>query len=514
MINKSFLFVLFLVFGVFVIPHESVQAQEDLDQKCFTRQECMAARAEMNLPVEDQGKGFYNNTAETRRACLDRKDSSGVELGFCLPAGQSETSVKFGGTSKFANIGIFIQYIYRYGVIFAGILAVIVIIVAGLQWTASGGNSSTIETSKHRITGAVTGLVLASTSYIILNTINPSTLNLRLPQVWLIRESAIENEYKYCMAIPAVPEGESGWIAPQIAPYQENYEAISNWVPAFGFEGNDRITSKYFPIKLENPVAKCGEKMVIKDTQGNSCIGTYCASGVCFDDKKECAQLAGGNGIVGRISWEPGKYVDQIWLKVACETDDGWEVEDIESVDLGEAKNFYKFENVINEAIDECDGRQNVKGFFFIMEVNDSDNLNTNDDQWIGGRSFCSQAAGNSCGFYGDSSIDSDDAEEWVGALYDIQELFSLTDVEKGLPCDLRVTTEAMPNLGNGATVLFFSGIGHLGGKTTGAFADALFDVNSGNAAGKATCPYLEKRDQEFDKAIKARYKAKYGKDL
>lgn len=512
---KKYLFLLSLfIFSIFTISPALAQSTEnDLDQKCFTQAECKAARAEMGVPIDQQGNGFYYNTAETRTACKDRKDENGTELGFCLPAGQTSTSVKFGGVSKFANIAVFIQFMYRYGVIFAGILAVIVIIIAGLQWTASGGNSSTIESAKKRIAGAVTGLILASASYIILNTINPSTLNLRLPQIWMIRGSQIENSYKYCMAIPATAQGRTGWVSPKIAPFQDNYQAIpaASFQDAFTFEERGDYTDLVFPLKKESSISKCGEKMYIQGTEGNSCIGTYCQSGFCFDDTKLCLELPVQNGgIAGRITWEPGKFLDEISLKVACEDGDSITVEDIEDIELGEAKQYYFFLNIKNKAIGECGSLEKIKGYFFVVQANDSDSGTTNDDEWIGGRSFCTLVAGNSCGFYGESSIDNDEAEKFIGPISQIGELFSPLEIHgegrQGLVCDLKITKESMPNLGDGAISLAFSGAARLISEQVGDTFDAI--VMNGLTKTKP-CEYLKKQDAKFDQAIEERRRAR-----
>ncbi len=491
-----------------MFPTNVAQSQKDLDQRCFTQEECRAARAEMNLPIELQSQGFYYNTPETRTACQGNKDANGVEMGFCLPAGETSTTVKFGGVSKFANIGVFIQYIYRYGVVFAGILAVIVIIVAGLQWTSSGGNSSTIESAKKRIVGAITGLILASTSYVILNTVSPSTINLRLPQVWLIRPSPISNPYEYCMAIPAVPNGTTGWTVPKIAPFKDNYQSIPEaaFQDAFSTYGDEYTEKLIFPLKKESPIATCGENMYIKDSKGESCIGTYCARGVCFPDKKVCGELPEGSGIRGRIDWEPGKFLNDIWLKVACETDTGWEVEWVDHKDLDESKNFYLFGGVEDRAIDLCGSLEKIKGYFFIVEVNDSDPLNTNDDQWAGGRSFCRVPAGNSCGFYGANSVDGSDVEEWIGALATTGELFSPDEVhDQGLLCDFHITRKSMPNLGTGYVAGALSSAAYNFGNTAGKVADNLIGISPENILGNTFCPYLKNKEALFDKIIKER---------
>jgi hypothetical protein len=90
-------------------------------------------------------------------------------------------------------IGEYLSVVYRYLVVLAGVAALIVIIVAGIQWTASGGNSSTIESAKNRIVGALTGLGLAVGSYIILYTINPDLVNFKSLKIKYIEPEPIEN---------------------------------------------------------------------------------------------------------------------------------------------------------------------------------------------------------------------------------------------------------------------------------------------------------------------------------
>ncbi len=520
---KKHLLLLFFALLFVAIPSK-VFAQEakKLDSKCFTKAECQAARQSIGRPSTEEKigiysedstfEGFYNNTSETRTTCEGKRDSNGEELGFCLPVGQSVTTVKFGGNTRFANIGVFIQYIYRYGIIFAGILAVLVIIVSGLQWTASGGNSSTIESAKTRITGALTGLVLASASYIILNTINPSTINLRLPQVWLIRADKIENNYEYCLAMPAVPNSTDGFTIPKVAPYTSDPTSLpeSAYKQAFSIQGNDRITKGYFPDKLESPITPCGAKMIIKDSGGSSCTGTYCPPGQYCDAKSQkCdATLFPQGGIGGFIKWEPGsgKYVDYITLKVACIEDDGsLSINDVESFNTDEAITHYAFDEVPDAGRSICDGADKVKGYFFKIELNDGDDVLevTKDDQWVGGKSFCRNPAGKSCGIWGQSSINDSDIQDLLilDAMDSINEFFRPADMERGVSCDFNITEQFMPGLGSGFFTLIKSGaLSVLGLGSAG---------NPGNAIGADTCPYLQAKKDQFNEAIKTRYEAK-----
>lgn len=92
-------------------------------------------------------------------------------------------------------IGEYLSVIYKYLITFAGIIAVVVIIIAGIQWTASGGNSSTIESAKNRIVGALTGLGLAVGSYVILYAINPELVNFRSLKIQYLVGESVEGDH-------------------------------------------------------------------------------------------------------------------------------------------------------------------------------------------------------------------------------------------------------------------------------------------------------------------------------
>lgn len=70
------------------------------------------------------------------------------------------------------------RFIYPFVLSIAAILAVIMLIVAGLElMTASEGMKSA---AKEKIQNAVLGLLLAVGAYLILKTINPDLLNLQI----------------------------------------------------------------------------------------------------------------------------------------------------------------------------------------------------------------------------------------------------------------------------------------------------------------------------------------------
>lgn len=75
------------------------------------------------------------------------------------------------------SAGSYLASIYQTGIAIAGVLAVLMIVVGGVQYISSGISPSAKEDAKSRITSALLGLLLALISWIILNTINPTLLN-------------------------------------------------------------------------------------------------------------------------------------------------------------------------------------------------------------------------------------------------------------------------------------------------------------------------------------------------
>ncbi len=86
----------------------------------------------------------------------------------------------------------YIAAVYKYAVAIASILAVVMIIVAGFQWTASGGSPDAITSAKKRIVNAVTGLVIALGSYTLLYTINPELVQFRALQITYVQPKNLD----------------------------------------------------------------------------------------------------------------------------------------------------------------------------------------------------------------------------------------------------------------------------------------------------------------------------------
>ena len=70
-------------------------------------------------------------------------------------------------------IGQYIGAIYRYGVAFAAVLAMLMITIGGVLWLTSAGSPERVNSAKSFVVSAITGLGLALFSFVILYTVNP-----------------------------------------------------------------------------------------------------------------------------------------------------------------------------------------------------------------------------------------------------------------------------------------------------------------------------------------------------
>ncbi|MDX9970799.1 MAG: pilin [Candidatus Gracilibacteria bacterium] len=89
-------------------------------------------------------------------------------LYYCDPV---QVLISKGGTSLLEG---YIKTLYSYAASIAGIIAVSIIVVSGIQISASGGDSGKIDEGKKRIIKSVIGIVVLFLSSLILYTINPN----------------------------------------------------------------------------------------------------------------------------------------------------------------------------------------------------------------------------------------------------------------------------------------------------------------------------------------------------
>lgn len=89
---------------------------------------------------------------------------------------------------KFFWIGDYITWLYKYSIGIGGILATIIVMFAGFRWMMAAGDSSAVGEAKKYINGAVAGLIILMTSYLILFQISPDLVTMKPIELKLVQE--------------------------------------------------------------------------------------------------------------------------------------------------------------------------------------------------------------------------------------------------------------------------------------------------------------------------------------
>lgn len=94
----------------------------------------------------------------------------------------------------FPFIGEYIAAVYRYLIVIISIIAVIILIISGFQWAIPDASGENISAAKTRIIGAISGLIIAVSSYVILYTVNPELVQFRSLRVLYVKGIPLDIE--------------------------------------------------------------------------------------------------------------------------------------------------------------------------------------------------------------------------------------------------------------------------------------------------------------------------------
>ena len=436
--------------GVFLFSDEvfAVEKKSAENTLCWTRKQCQEQRTESNWPGEGfiQDDECYGNTLSP--------GNKNYDWGKCLAGGMTTAQVSFGGNTRFSNIGDYIKIVYNYSLIILGILAAVMIVVAGIQYVGSAGSQEMIGSAKKKIVGAVIGLALAYMSYTILGMINPSTVNLRLPQVYLIREISLS---KLCKDL-----NDSVFANLNNFVFHQTEDSIVKFKGEVESIVNDKFKTQCGKEYYDPSSGKC---------MGNDCKGYLAVKndgstdGTLCGDNYPCACVTGGShasgymckaGIFGgsiKLA-NPEKFVDNIelwWVKKDTQIYDYGMVK-ISSYDSSaEEKNYVIPEPWLQ---DYENTKKQGGGYLLVIEVNDTEGVSSIDDDWILDRNSCmggSPVAGiNETGF---------ELSDIKGKVYENEgkgpiekaELITIEDMVSGFVCNLNIDSN-YPDLSDSNT--------------------------------------------------------------
>jgi len=456
-----------------------VYGDSGADQRCMTKKECIDIRKKSyDLTDEQAAEGFYSAKEHTdaEKACKSNMDSKGNEIGFCSPVGRADTQISFGGKTSFANLGEFIQYIYKYSILVAAVLSIFMLVIAGVSWTTSAGNSEKTTSAKKKISGALVGLLLALISYNILNLLNPYMVNMRLPQVWILKSQDI------------VPK-----MCPQV---QSKLSFAYNEAQKKTLTSAD-IKKKYDSANYatDSKLAQCGSYYFAEGGGNKPCAGSVCGPGkACvygLNNKLqyECVDAILAGRISASLQFMCSDLTDNIFdnnLMLFAMCPNG-RIEKIDDMDLPDSARQYAFPNTLKKNVDSACGG-NATGFYLAGEVNDEGGnwfgkkcagavASTGCDDWFAigksGDNKCDLNLG-SLGYKLLNSVDVVDCSGEMGAkncscgsisdkskiiklstMPDFtKHLISKTDLSNGYGCDIIINRDRFPSLKNSSDLL------------------------------------------------------------
>jgi len=174
-------------------------------------------------PISKLTDAIFDSPA-TQAALLEKVKTFTPNLEITIPGVEFSNLADTTDEEGYLNIpwiGEYIVGVYTYALGIAAIIAAIMIIIAGVRWTTSGGNSEAIGSSKKRIGGALVGLLIAYLSYAVLNIINPGLTTFKslkvkyiepLELAQFIAESAASADAELTSGntVPGYPPGMSG----------------------------------------------------------------------------------------------------------------------------------------------------------------------------------------------------------------------------------------------------------------------------------------------------------------
>lgn len=91
-----------------------------------------------------------------------------------IPGLAKLSTINCTSTCEISWISEYIFAIYTYGLTVVGVIAVLILMAAGVLWIVSGGDSGKITKAKEMIIGSVTGLLLLVSMSLLLSYINPN----------------------------------------------------------------------------------------------------------------------------------------------------------------------------------------------------------------------------------------------------------------------------------------------------------------------------------------------------
>lgn len=171
-----------------------------------------------------------------------------------IPTVQFSDAIVSKANSGTQWIGEYIAGVYRYAIGIAGIIAAVVIMGAGVMWLVAGGRAGQVQEAKEWIKAAVTGLVLALTSYTILYAVNP-----QLTTFGPLTMSTIKFSSEASSAARASYSQQHNWTDSTQSEYTLDQARAYNWQRVFSGLDSEEDIKAYIQFHEGGPELRAYE---------------------------------------------------------------------------------------------------------------------------------------------------------------------------------------------------------------------------------------------------------------
>ena len=189
----------------------------------------------------------------------------------------------------------YIKYIFNFAVTASGLVALAILVYAGILYMVSGGSASKIRAAKEKIGQAALGLAILFGSYLILTTINPQLTFINLPELTkinLVSTSTPAVAEKKILSAVEIPIGVL--IEQDVNTKKEDKSKKEEGI--FAETRLGRIKEAYNKIEINTKLLKqkaenlkiLGEDLK-KMTDMCECQNTQTKAGLCGNDPKICS---------------------------------------------------------------------------------------------------------------------------------------------------------------------------------------------------------------------------------
>jgi hypothetical protein len=164
------------------------------NDKCWTKDECYSELTAKKITPGASNWGGQSPYCE--------KLKSGTEMGYCY--GKSKPvnlNVPILGSTTVSGMPEYITLMYRFLLPAMSLVAVVMIMIAGLQYATARGNAKIVSEAKTRMMNAVVGLVLLMSVYVIANFLDPKLTALAGLRVPLLKKVILLDADSTCEAL-------------------------------------------------------------------------------------------------------------------------------------------------------------------------------------------------------------------------------------------------------------------------------------------------------------------------